>query len=167
MITATSQINPSRPNSINHTNQLSLSIPSTNFSGLKTICLYIADSHPEAHFSFPRPQFYIFRPKTPFLIQHFLTHWWFQILSVLGRGRWSGRGVGSDPKMSSIGWEEESFPLYADFVVLPFFAFLFLSVRFLLDRFVFEVLPLWRTLCCAIWVVVFFGSKDGVFLGSF
>jgi hypothetical protein len=39
----------------------------------------------------------------------------------------------------SIDWEAESYPAHADFAVLPFFVAFFLAVRFLLDRFVFEV----------------------------
>uniref|UniRef100_A0A5B7CB61 Putative ASC1-like protein n=1 Tax=Davidia involucrata TaxID=16924 RepID=A0A5B7CB61_DAVIN len=40
----------------------------------------------------------------------------------------------------SIDWGKESFPEYEDFVVLPFFVLFFPSVRYLLDRFVFEKL---------------------------
>ncbi|WOL06549.1 ASC1-like protein 1 [Canna indica] len=40
----------------------------------------------------------------------------------------------------SIDWEQEAYPEYADFVALPFFAFFFLIVRFVLDKFVFEKL---------------------------
>ncbi|KAG5532613.1 hypothetical protein RHGRI_027044 [Rhododendron griersonianum] len=40
----------------------------------------------------------------------------------------------------SIDWEQESYPEYGDFAVLPFFALLFPSVRFFLDRFLFEKL---------------------------
>uniref|UniRef100_A0A2P2LBL2 Uncharacterized protein n=1 Tax=Rhizophora mucronata TaxID=61149 RepID=A0A2P2LBL2_RHIMU len=39
----------------------------------------------------------------------------------------------------SIDWEHESYPDYSDYVVLPLFALFFPSVRFFLDRFVFEV----------------------------
>uniref|UniRef100_A0A2P2LBH7 TLC domain-containing protein n=1 Tax=Rhizophora mucronata TaxID=61149 RepID=A0A2P2LBH7_RHIMU len=38
----------------------------------------------------------------------------------------------------SIDWEHESYPDYSDYVVLPLFALFFPSVRFFLDRFVFE-----------------------------
>ncbi|XP_022737812.1 LAG1 longevity assurance homolog 3-like isoform X1 [Durio zibethinus] len=38
----------------------------------------------------------------------------------------------------SIDWESESYPQLNDFVLLPFFAFLFPSVRIFLDKFVFE-----------------------------
>ncbi|WJZ81393.1 hypothetical protein VitviT2T_001238 [Vitis vinifera] len=41
---------------------------------------------------------------------------------------------------ASINWEHESFPEYGDFVALPVFAFFFFSVRFFLDRFVFQKL---------------------------
>ncbi|KAH6798659.1 LAG1 longevity assurance-like protein [Perilla frutescens var. frutescens] len=40
--------------------------------------------------------------------------------------------------VSSMEWEQESYPQYGDFIVLPIFAFFFPIVRFLLDRFVFE-----------------------------
>ncbi|KAL8138731.1 hypothetical protein V2J09_004732 [Rumex salicifolius] len=39
---------------------------------------------------------------------------------------------------SFIDWQEESFPEYGDFVVIPLFAAFFPCVRFFLDRFVFE-----------------------------
>lgn len=42
--------------------------------------------------------------------------------------------------VTSINWEQESFPEYEDFAVLPLFALFFTSVRFFLDRFVFEKL---------------------------
>ncbi|KAI3872416.1 hypothetical protein MKX03_029053 [Papaver bracteatum] len=41
---------------------------------------------------------------------------------------------------SPIDWERESYPVYQDFVALPLFAVFFPSVRFFLDRFVFEKL---------------------------
>ncbi|KAJ9163443.1 hypothetical protein P3X46_023111 [Hevea brasiliensis] len=37
-----------------------------------------------------------------------------------------------------IGWEHESYPAYEDYIVLPFFVLFFPSVRFFLDRFVFQ-----------------------------
>ncbi|XVE74438.1 hypothetical protein DITRI_Ditri12bG0017500 [Diplodiscus trichospermus] len=40
--------------------------------------------------------------------------------------------------VKSIDWEQEAYPAYEDFVFLPFFALFFPSVRFFLDRFVFE-----------------------------
>ncbi|XP_031400654.1 ASC1-like protein isoform X2 [Punica granatum] len=42
--------------------------------------------------------------------------------------------------MQFLDWEQESFPRYGDFAVLPFFALFFPSVRFFLDRFIFEKL---------------------------
>ncbi|WOK94120.1 ASC1-like protein 1 [Canna indica] len=39
-----------------------------------------------------------------------------------------------------MNWEQESYPAYEDFVALPFFALFFPTVRFFLDRFVFEIL---------------------------
>jgi ceramide synthetase len=42
--------------------------------------------------------------------------------------------------VKSINWEHESSPVYQDFRVLPLFAVFFPSIRFLLDRFVFEKL---------------------------
>lgn len=44
---------------------------------------------------------------------------------------------------SRIDWEEESFPQYEDFAILPFFALFFPTVRFFLDRFVFEKVASW------------------------
>ncbi|ONK79386.1 uncharacterized protein A4U43_C01F5830 [Asparagus officinalis] len=40
--------------------------------------------------------------------------------------------------MSTINWEEESYPNYEDFTALPFLVVFFPTVRFFLDRFVFE-----------------------------
>ncbi|KAK9707077.1 hypothetical protein RND81_07G171100 [Saponaria officinalis] len=40
--------------------------------------------------------------------------------------------------LHSIDWQHESYPSSNDFIVLPFFALFFPSVRFFLDRFVFE-----------------------------
>ncbi|KAL0446959.1 UNVERIFIED_CONTAM: ASC1-like protein [Sesamum latifolium] len=40
--------------------------------------------------------------------------------------------------MNSEAWEQESYPHYQDLVVLPFFALFFPTVRYLLDRFVFQ-----------------------------
>lgn len=41
--------------------------------------------------------------------------------------------------VGSIDWEQESYPSYGDFAVLPLFVLFFPAIRFLLDRFVFEV----------------------------
>ncbi|KAI4357925.1 hypothetical protein L6164_001841 [Bauhinia variegata] len=46
--------------------------------------------------------------------------------------------MGMIEKLSSIDWHQESYPSYGDFVVLPLFVLFFPSVRFFLDRFVFE-----------------------------
>ncbi|KAI6676944.1 hypothetical protein NL676_037740 [Syzygium grande] len=46
--------------------------------------------------------------------------------------------MGSIREALSVEWERESYPAYADFALLPFFALFFPSVRFFLDRFVFE-----------------------------
>ncbi|XP_074309516.1 ceramide synthase 1 LOH3-like [Silene latifolia] len=40
--------------------------------------------------------------------------------------------------LHSIDWQQESYPNSQDFIALPFFALFFPSVRFFLDRFVFE-----------------------------
>lgn len=56
--------------------------------------------------------------------------------------------------VKSINWEQEAYPSYQDFAVLPFFALFFPSVRFLLDRFVFEVL--WFLFCTWIWIEFWF-----------
>lgn len=42
--------------------------------------------------------------------------------------------------VKSVNWEQESYPAYEDFAVLPLFALCFPSVRFFLEKFVFEVL---------------------------
>lgn len=39
----------------------------------------------------------------------------------------------------AVDWEQEAYPAYDDFLVLPFFVVFFPTVRFFLDRFVFEV----------------------------
>ncbi|EEF47650.1 hypothetical protein RCOM_1465080 [Ricinus communis] len=41
--------------------------------------------------------------------------------------------------VKSIEWEYESYPAYEDYIVLPLFALFFPTVRFFLDRFVFQV----------------------------
>lgn len=43
-------------------------------------------------------------------------------------------------KMGTSYWEQESYPVYQDFAVLPFFALFFPTVRFFIDRFLFEKL---------------------------
>ncbi|KAL1203699.1 Ceramide synthase LOH1 [Cardamine amara subsp. amara] len=48
--------------------------------------------------------------------------------------------MGLFESVKSIDWEYESFPTYQDFGFLPLFAVFFPSIRFLLDRFVFEKL---------------------------
>ncbi|CAN0923891.1 Ceramide synthase 1 LOH3 [Linum grandiflorum] len=40
--------------------------------------------------------------------------------------------------LKSVDWEHESYPAYEDYVVLPFFIVFFPTVRFFLDRFLFE-----------------------------
>ncbi|XP_043717072.1 ceramide synthase 1 LOH3-like isoform X1 [Telopea speciosissima] len=40
--------------------------------------------------------------------------------------------------MGSINWEDESYSVYEDFAALPFFVLFFPTIRFVLDRFVFE-----------------------------
>ncbi|KAJ4840626.1 hypothetical protein Tsubulata_023558 [Turnera subulata] len=40
--------------------------------------------------------------------------------------------------VKSIDWEDESYPAYEDYIVLPLFALFFPTVRFFLDRFVFQ-----------------------------
>ncbi|KAJ3699272.1 hypothetical protein LUZ61_002977 [Rhynchospora tenuis] len=40
--------------------------------------------------------------------------------------------------LRSLDWEREAFPAYRDFLALPFFALFFPTVRFFLDRFLFE-----------------------------
>ncbi|XP_057485179.1 ASC1-like protein [Actinidia eriantha] len=48
--------------------------------------------------------------------------------------------MGLSNLVRSIDWEQESYPEYKDFALLPCFALFFPSVRFFLDRFVFEKL---------------------------
>ncbi|KAK6921841.1 TRAM/LAG1/CLN8 homology domain [Dillenia turbinata] len=40
--------------------------------------------------------------------------------------------------VNRINWEEESYPVVQDFIVVPFFSLYFLTIRFFLDRYVFE-----------------------------
>ncbi|XP_042447024.1 ASC1-like protein 1 isoform X1 [Zingiber officinale] len=40
----------------------------------------------------------------------------------------------------SLSWQQESYPVYEDFLALPLFALFFFTIRFFLDRFVFETL---------------------------
>ncbi|KAK8567463.1 hypothetical protein V6N13_105427 [Hibiscus sabdariffa] len=46
--------------------------------------------------------------------------------------------MGSIQFIESVDWEQEDYPAYGDFIVLPLFALFFPSVRFFLDRFIFE-----------------------------
>ncbi|KAI3884429.1 hypothetical protein MKX03_034769 [Papaver bracteatum] len=49
--------------------------------------------------------------------------------------------IGMDFVMQSVGdldWEKESYPCYEDFLLLPLFVLFFPTVRFFLDRFIFE-----------------------------
>ncbi|KAF5945390.1 hypothetical protein HYC85_015618 [Camellia sinensis] len=48
--------------------------------------------------------------------------------------------MGLSQFIQSIDWQQESYPEYEDFAVLPLFALFFPSVRFFLDRFIFEKL---------------------------
>lgn len=48
--------------------------------------------------------------------------------------------MGISELVGSIDWEHDSYPEFQDFAVLPFFILFFPTVRFFLDRFVFEVL---------------------------
>ncbi|XP_010528019.1 PREDICTED: LAG1 longevity assurance homolog 3 isoform X1 [Tarenaya hassleriana] len=48
--------------------------------------------------------------------------------------------MGFVESLKSVNWDLESYPTFQDFKVLPLFAVFFPSVRFLLDRFVFEKL---------------------------
>jgi ceramide synthetase len=47
--------------------------------------------------------------------------------------------TGSFSSSASVDWEAESYPAYGDYVVLPILVAFFPALRFLLDRFVFEV----------------------------
>lgn len=72
--------------------------------------------------------------------------------------------LAEDPRW--IDWEQEAYPAYQDFAALPFFALLFLVVRFFLDRFVFEVS---RSLILTRSFPNYesFGKKEDVFLVEF
>ncbi|KAB2614237.1 LAG1 longevity assurance 3-like [Pyrus ussuriensis x Pyrus communis] len=48
--------------------------------------------------------------------------------------------MGLTEYLRTIDWEEEAYPAYEDFVILPLFVLYFPTVRFFLDRFVFEKL---------------------------
>lgn len=84
------------------------------------------------------------------------------LLSSPTRSNNSKSQMGFIDSFKSIDWELESFPSYEDFTFLPFFALLFPTVRFFLDRFVFEVFPFFppftsspfRLLCLLIFVLV-------------
>ncbi|XP_004490319.1 ASC1-like protein [Cicer arietinum] len=41
-------------------------------------------------------------------------------------------------QLTSLDWQQQSYPAFPDFFLLPFFALFFPSLRFLLDRFLFE-----------------------------
>ena len=47
--------------------------------------------------------------------------------------------TGSFSSTTQVDWEAESYPVYSDYAVLPILVAFFPAVRFLLDRFVFEV----------------------------
>ncbi|CAJ2648295.1 unnamed protein product [Trifolium pratense] len=46
--------------------------------------------------------------------------------------------MGLVQQLTSVDWQQQSYPAFQDFFLLPFFAFLFPSLRFILDRFIFE-----------------------------
>lgn len=48
--------------------------------------------------------------------------------------------MGLTEYLSSIDWEQEAYPSYEDLAVLPILVLFFPTVRFFLDKFVFEVL---------------------------
>jgi hypothetical protein len=48
--------------------------------------------------------------------------------------------MGLTETLRSIDWQQESYPAYEDFTILLFFALFFPTVRFFLDRFIFQVL---------------------------
>lgn len=49
------------------------------------------------------------------------------------------QSMGSADVLRLVDWEAESYPVYEDFAALPFLVAFFPTVRFLLDKFVFEV----------------------------
>ncbi|OEL19229.1 ASC1-like protein 1 [Dichanthelium oligosanthes] len=49
-----------------------------------------------------------------------------------------GLGAAAGQLLAEVDWEHESYPAYGDFLALPAFVLFFPTVRFFLDRFVFE-----------------------------
>ena len=47
--------------------------------------------------------------------------------------------MGSYSSSAQVDWDAESYPVYGDYAVLPILVAFFPALRFLLDRFVFEV----------------------------
>jgi len=58
-------------------------------------------------------------------------------------GAWVDMGLGAAAGrlLPEVDWEREAYPAYDDFLALPAFVLFFPTVRFFLDRFVFEVRP--------------------------
>ena len=52
-----------------------------------------------------------------------------------------GLGAAAGRLLPEVDWEREAYPAYDDFLALPAFVLFFPTVRFFLDRFVFEVRP--------------------------
>jgi hypothetical protein len=50
-----------------------------------------------------------------------------------------GLGEAAGRLLAAVDWEREAYPAYDDFLALPVFVLFFPTVRYLLDRFVFEV----------------------------
>lgn len=57
-------------------------------------------------------------------------------------------GTSGEPAMGvpPVDWEAESYPAYSDFAAIPLFAVFLFAVRYLLDRFVFEVVMVFTVL---------------------
>ena len=78
---------------------------------------------------------------------------WYVIKNTIRKGVFSIRSTHSRARLSfhsdamttmsslslSLDWHNESYPAYHDFYLLPIFALFFPSLRFFLDRFIFEV----------------------------
>nr|CAB3447042.1 unnamed protein product [Digitaria exilis] len=52
-----------------------------------------------------------------------------------------GLGAAVGRLLAEVDWEREAYPAYDDFLALPAFVLFFPTVRFFLDRYVFEVRP--------------------------
>lgn len=61
-------------------------------------------------------------------------------LSAPGRRRLPKPEMGLGETIATLNWQQESYPAYRDFAVLPFLVAFFPTVRFLMDVYIFEVI---------------------------